>query len=152
MQREIANVAAHCALQGFRYMAFPPPVFEPVLTAPTGLHVSAETERPEALPEVVSATRPAEAEPAMATGLSGRVAALVPRPAPPRARGIPLLDDIAGPRASAGSRARRETPAAPKVPAKRAASPQAARQELPPARAQRANRYALLRDLSDGQH
>lgn len=56
MEREIANVAASCAMRGFRYMAFPPIVFEP----PTHLVAAAVWEPAAAEP---AAMEPVAAEP-----------------------------------------------------------------------------------------
>ena len=157
MQREIANVAAHCALQGFRYMAFPPLSFEP---AP----------RPQSA-ALQSAALPVEALPSIA--VQDPVAEPLPQAAAahPR-RSIALLDDVAPRAASVAPRPMRDSkalrpqqehetdqkrrraamrPALSAAPprAERVPTPARAEREASSARAERATRYALLRDLSD---
>lgn len=92
MEREIANVAAASGMRGFRYMAFPPIVFEAplVLEAPVWEPpVVQVTEPPMPAPIVMPAEAPARPRPAWVAQ-----PAPPPPPLPPADRRFALLAEV----------------------------------------------------------
>ncbi len=84
MEYEIANVAAACSMRGFRYMAFPPIVFEALPVAPLSVRAeAAEALEAEALP--VAPAEIAVAAPVIAAALPEPVPALPVAAVAPRA-------------------------------------------------------------------
>ena len=115
MEREIANVAAACAMRGFRYMAFPPIVFdqpvmrvevatlggavkaaEPLIMAAEPVPIMLDVAAPEAAPAM---PRPQRAQPAIERAdIPTPISPAAPRPAlaaaPPAERRFALLSDV----------------------------------------------------------
>ncbi len=160
MQREIANLAAHCALQGFRYMAFPPLVFEAVARAVASPEPPAIPER--AAPVELAVPEPSATEPRVAR-LPAKRSAMLDDIAPATRAAAPIERDVS-PRRPTPRPIREEPGPAPLVqgtarasranpPAREKREPSSPRatRDPTPAREKRTTRYALLRDLSDDQ-
>lgn len=139
MEREIANIAAACAMRGFRYLAFPPIVFD----APLEPLPEAEPEA-EAVEESLACT-PLEPEPPLA-------ADELPMIAPTPVAQTPVAQTPDAPSPAPAVRAGRRRPAAPE-PAEPSAMPRPA--SAPTARPRQAappparRHFALLDDVSD---
>ena len=90
MEREIANVAAACAMHGFRYLAFPPIVFDtpPIRLTPAWEEPELSKRKPE-MPASVSPAAPSAQAPAP----SALPAHSAPKSPPPERR-FALLAEV----------------------------------------------------------
>ena len=129
MEREIANVAAACAMRGFRYMAFPPIVFDAPMIA---------VQAPEWVAPAQGAATKSDALGALPPAVQW------PSPASPR-QALPA-ESALRPQAALPSALLRDLVAAPLAAASRPPSPAAAPAlpQAPPA----GRRFALLADVA----